>query len=157
MGHIKHHEEFSSHDQNVKQVVLDVCQEVHFLIVHFSGVHLVKEVHVHKEGKQEGEVLGFVFDVTLFGPQVVALAEHKGAEEQEDQQDELLVSNLAKDVFPHRHSYDFVLLGDSLGILGQLLHSLWWGLSGEGEGCKDVHHNIDPKELDDSERSFSND
>jgi len=90
-------------------------------------------------------------------PQVVAFAEHKWAEEEEDQKDDLLVSNLTDDVFPHSRGDDFIPFGNSLGILGQLLHLLWGWLSSEGEGSKDVHHNVDPQKLDDSKWSLSED
>lgn len=57
VGHHVHYHELDDHDEDVHQVVVDIGEDIHFLVVDLSGVHLVEQVHVHEQGKQEGEVL----------------------------------------------------------------------------------------------------
>lgn len=88
-------------------------------------------------------------------PQVVAFAEHEGSEEEEDQQNELLVGNLACNRFPHSLSNNFFFSSHSLGV-DLLLKVICWWLSCEGKSSKDVHNNVDPQQLDNCERSLTN-
>lgn len=135
---------FNKPNEQEDFIDMNSLEHIELIFVDNTSADLIEHRH-HKECmEEEGVSVELSFISWVERDQVVRLTEHHPTKVHDDQVDDDLEHTLANDLTPHKWFKDFCFTADSALCSGIVACS-------KSDGSEDVHHQVDPKHLDNIE------